>query len=164
VQEVVGGLGCWQCQQYFRQVHICTHNEEQQEAQLVFVKPTQVLKLQLVGLDEENLLEIVLDKGETNTTRDQEGVAKRLTIGFKQKQANGSTKSTYHNGICLPWYHQFFADDVRHLMGNKMIEDLGKIWSLSQDYLDDFYGGDTCPPMSDVSVVLLLHQSFVSWY
>jgi hypothetical protein len=64
------------------------------------------LKLQLVGLrklDEENLLEIALDKGETNsTTRDEEGIAKRLTIGFKQKQSNGSTKSTYHNGICLP--------------------------------------------------------------
>lgn len=122
----------------------------------------QVLNLQLVGLDEENLLEIVLDKGESNATRDVEGVAKRLTVGFKQKQCGGSSKSIYQNGICLPWYSQFFEDDVRHLMGPKMIEHIGKILSLSQEYLDDFFAGSEDPPMSDPKRNSLFGDKFAS--
>jgi hypothetical protein len=90
-----------------------------------------------------------LNKGTETNVRDGGGIAKRITCGFSQKQSGNSDRSEYHGEICLPWYHQFLKDDVRWLMGEKMIGDVGKILSLCQVYLNDLYKDQKPAPMSD---------------
>ena len=134
-------------------------NIDHDTIKVCFPGSSHISNFESLNIDHEYWLEKVLKLGKTSKSRDivTDGVSKRITLGWTQKQPAHYEKVMYYDGKKMPYPSFSINNNEYHFSHCKEIAD---ILSLSQHILDGFYGHEEYTPMHNELRSKLFGYSF----